>query len=130
MSLRVGDKIFEPQGFVVVLEPVDRQEIEDLAEQLKTKAKGFGLEEKGVFEEPVLVRVVAAGPGLQFPEGFVENHIRDGDIVVGTMTRIKWAKDFNDPTTSWLIGGKKYITGDARDLSGITPNALFIIKEE
>lgn len=115
---------YEPVGFVAVLEPVDREEIEILSKALKNRAL---IPKETTFEEQPWVRVAAAGPGLQYEQGFIPNYVKEGDIIITTKTKRSWAEDFNEPSMCYLIGGKKYCLIDTRDFN-CTANIVLIVR--
>jgi hypothetical protein len=120
-------KLPEGTGFGLVLEPVDRQEIETLCEELKRQNSSFGIkEDKPPFEENPKMRVVVAGPGLMTAHGFIENHIRVGDIVTCNMSRRYLAKSFNDPGQCWMFNGSKYIVHTSRYVDDVNSPTYFI----
>lgn len=120
----------QPQGFTIVLEPVDRERIESIVKELSTAA-GFGHKTVVGHEMPCLMRVAAAGPGIRYDEsggGFIENHIHVGDTILGTLTELSVAKDFLDPKEHWEFDGRKYIVVRSRDYHDITGPTLFVVE--
>lgn len=120
----------QPQGFTLVLEPVDRERIDNLSKELST-ASGFGHKAITGYDGPCLLRVVAAGPGVRYDSaggGFIENHIHVGDKILGTITELNIAKDFLDPKEHWEFDGKKFIVARSRDYHDISGPALFVVE--
>ena len=120
----------QPQGFACVVEPVDRARIDELVEKLKATPTAFGVKSIPGYDVPCLLRVVAAGPGVMYDSGFIRNHIRAGDQLLGTITEMDFAKDSLDPKSHWTFDGKHYIVINTRDYHGIAGSALFIVSRE
>lgn len=120
----------KPQGFTLILEPVDRERIEQLTEELRTtKKQAFSVDAKVPgYEHSCPMRVVAAGPGMLFEQGFIQNHIFEDDIIQGTLTEISIANDFLKPKEHWEFDGQKYIVTSSRDYRDTLGPALFIIE--
>jgi len=119
----------QPQGFAIVCEPLDRPRIEELQkEELQKSQTGFTAKASKLRESPVMMRVVAAGPGIRYAEGFVPNHIRKGDIILGTVSENGMAKDFNDPKSHWVFDDKDYLVLNSRDFTEVTGASLFIVE--
>ena len=97
----------QPQGFAIVVEPVDRERIENLAKELGESSAGFGNKVVPGYEGPCLLRVVAAGPGVQYEDAFIPNHINVGDKILGTISEVNIARDFLDTKSHWEFDGKK-----------------------
>lgn len=120
----------KPQGFALVVEPVEREKIENLSKELEDSSNGgFGAKVIKGFDNPCLLRVVAAGPGLMWEQGFIANHIGTGDLILGTLTEMGIAKDFADQKAHWIFDEKKYVVINSREYSDITNSALFIVQK-